>query len=159
MLITFPLFVIGFVALLYIGACAFLYAVQDSFIFYPVKNDERLLNEWSQRRVEISGPEGIIEGWWAENPSSRTAAVVLYFGGNAEDVLYSASAAEKFAARRFLVTNYRGYGAIAGKPSERALFADALAVYDYAVKQPNVSASNIVVMGRSLGSGVATYIA
>jgi len=34
-----------------------------------------------------------------------------------------------------LVTNYRGYGTRAGKPSQQALFDDALASYDYAVKR------------------------
>lgn len=83
---------------------------------------------------------------------------LVYFGGNAEDVLYTAENAGRFSARRMLVTNYRGYGSTPGRPSEAALCKDALTIYDYAVKQTGISADSVVV-GRSLGSGVAVYVA
>ena len=46
-----------------------------------------------------------------------------------------------------------------GKPSEAALFGDALAVFDALARRPDVDASRIVLVGRSLGSGVAAYVA
>ncbi len=54
--------------------------------------------------------------------------------------------------------NYRGYGSSEGKASETALKADALTVYDALAARlgPGVP---IVVMGRSLGSGIAAYVA
>ena len=57
--------------------------------------------------------------------------------------------------RSLYLPHYRGYGGSAGSPSEAALFADALAVYDM-VRNTH---DDIAVMGRSLGSGVATYLA
>jgi len=44
-------------------------------------------------------------------------------------------------------------------PGEQALFADALAIYDAIAVRPGVDRKRIVAMGRSLGSGVATYLA
>lgn len=143
----------------FILLCALLYVHQDRFIFFPVRNDAALARAWEKQRVQIASGDNTVEGWWADAPQSASSSVVLYFGGNGEDVLYTASMAYRFHARRLLVTNYRGYGANPGKPSQAALFQDALAIYDYAVRQPGVHPEDIVVMGRSLGSGVATYLA
>jgi pimeloyl-ACP methyl ester carboxylesterase len=55
--------------------------------------------------------------------------------------------------------NYRGFGLSGGSPSERKVLGDAKRIYDWAVAQPDIDASNIVVLGRSLGSYVATAVA
>jgi len=57
------------------------------------------------------------------------------------------------------LVNYRGYGASEGSPSERALFADALLVLDALRERPDVDPARVALVGRSLGSGVATYVA
>lgn len=158
-LIRFLTFIVGFAAAVYAALGALLYVQQDRFIFFDVANDPELAKQWHAERVEIHTAETVIEGWWAQNPDASNNLTILYFGGNAEDVLYTAESAKRIDARRMLFTNYRGYGATPGRPSESALLLDALAVYDYVVQQPDVSAANIVVMGRSLGSGVATHLA
>jgi pimeloyl-ACP methyl ester carboxylesterase len=56
------------------------------------------------------------------------------------------------------VVNYRGYGGSPGKPSQRALYDDALAIYDFAV-QSGAEPANLFVMGRSLGSAMAVWVA
>jgi uncharacterized protein len=55
--------------------------------------------------------------------------------------------------------NYRGQGLSGGEASEAAIFADALRIYDLAAKLEGADAKRIRVLGRSLGSGVATYLA
>jgi len=57
----------------------------------------------------------------------------------------------------WLLIDYRGYGASAGKPSAKALIADAILWYDYAVGE--LHAKRIFAFGRSLGSGVAVALA
>lgn len=148
----------GIVAAIFLALCALLYFGQESFIFYPRPNDAALVEHWRPHRVEITSGDNTLEGWWAENPQAATSAVVLYFGGNAEDVLYTASTAQRFDARATLVVNYRGYGGTPGKPSQAALFEDGRAIHAYVLAQ-GVPASDIVVMGRSLGSGVAAMLA
>ena len=132
---------------------------QDSLLFFPVKTNPALARQWRERRVEIRSGGTLLEGWWAENPERSGSPVVLYFGGNAEDVLYAAESARELHARRLLVICYRGYGGSQGKPSQAALYQDGLAVYDWAVRQPGVAPEDLVVFGRSLGSSVATYLA
>ncbi len=144
---------------IYLSLCLLLYCKQDDFLFVRLANDSRAARAWEPRRIVIRAQNTEIEGWWADRANAGNEIVILYFGGNAEDVLYSAMAAEQLHAKRFLVTNYRGYGNTPGNPSEAGIFSDALAIYDYAITQPGVTAQNIVVVGRSLGSGVATYVA
>jgi pimeloyl-ACP methyl ester carboxylesterase len=150
---------LAFLAGVFVLLCVFMYVKQDSLIFYPLKNDAALVQSWQKQRVEIGTGESAIEGWWMENPQSASSRIILYFGGNGEDVLYTAANSQMLHAARMLVTNYRGYGLRKGRPSQAGLFEDALAIYDHVARQPSVRPEDIVVMGRSLGSGVATYVA
>lgn len=138
--------------------CALLYFGQERAIFFPRPNDPQLRQQYAAQRFEIATTDAQLEGWWIENAQATTPAVVLYFGGNAEDVLYTASAASEIDARAVVVVNYRGYGGSAGEPGQKALYDDGLAIYDYAIKR-GVPPQHIVVMGRSLGSGVASMLA
>jgi len=149
----------GVAGAIYAVLCVYLFLQQDRILFYPGPNDPALLEEWRSHRVTISSEDHLLEGWWAENPASATSAVLIYFGGNAADVLYTANTARRFAARRTLVVNYRGYGQSPGQPSQAALYRDALAIYDYVVQTGAAIPTDIVVMGRSLGSGLATLLA
>jgi len=153
------LILLGIAGVFYAALCLLLYLQQDRVLFYPGPNDSALLSQWKTRAVEIRTADLRLEGWWAENPASTTPFVILYFGGNAEDVLYTASMAERFEARRLLVVNYRGYGQTQGSPSQDALYEDGLAIYDYVVNEAGIRSEHIVVMGRSLGSAVASMLA
>ena len=55
--------------------------------------------------------------------------------------------------------SYRGYDETPGSPSQAALFSDALAIYDYVVNNLKIPPSQIFLMGRSIGSSVAAYLA
>lgn len=57
-----------------------------------------------------------------------------------------------------MLVDYPGYGLSEGSPSEKTMFDAALKVYDYASNLDNVDKSNIVVLGYSIGTGVATYV-
>jgi pimeloyl-ACP methyl ester carboxylesterase len=148
---------IGLGAPLLLGA--YIYFAQERMIFFPRPNDPQLREQWRWNRVEIGSGEHVIEGWWADAGAPESNLTIVYFGGNAEDVLYAARDAARLEAKRLLVVNYRGYGQTPGKPSQQALFEDALAVYDYVVGPGNAEPQDVIVMGRSLGSAVATLLA
>jgi fermentation-respiration switch protein FrsA (DUF1100 family) len=158
-LLTSVSIVVAILGGLYLALLAYLYFQQEGLLFFPVKSDPLLARQWRDRRVEIPSGRLVLEGWWAENPAAAGAPTVLYFGGNAEDVLHTAEAGQLLHARRLLVTCYRGYGGSPGKPGQAALYEDALAIYDYVVRQAGVAPDGVVVAGRSLGSSVAIYLA
>ncbi|MCC6472941.1 MAG: alpha/beta fold hydrolase [Burkholderiales bacterium] len=110
-------------------------------------------------KVTLSAPDGTRLAGWLARQSEERAPLVVYFGGNAEEASGMASAAPRMRGWSVLAVNYRGYGESGGSPGERALYSDALAIHDYAAARADVDPRRIVAMGRSLGSGVATWLA
>ena len=137
-----------FVAVLYIGLCAALFTFQRKLIFLPQPRENNLvtlltLQSGAERELVSTRPH---EG---DN-------AVLYFGGNAEDVsLDMPEYAAAFPDAAIYLLHYRGYGGSTGDPSEKGIVADALALFDLVHAQHK----NVVVIGRSLGTGVAVQVA
>lgn len=132
---------------LYLATCIVLFLTQRSLLYFPTPES----NHSSTISIESDGEMLRI----LTRPADSTHAIIL-FGGNAEDVShYLGSFAEALPEQNLFLVNYRGYGGSTGNPSEAALFTDALAVYDHVQKE----FPNITVVGRSLGSGVAVYLA
>lgn len=145
-----------------IGLPLLVYLAQDSLIFYRQPIAEG-------RRAEIARLEpAVADVWLAAADGTRVhawhlksgPALVLYFGGNAEEVSWMLDEARTATPGvSWLLMDYRGYGQSAGAPSEAALVADALALYDHALTLPGADPTRIYAFGRSLGSGVAVALA
>ena len=95
--------------------------------------------------------------------SARAArATVLYCHGNGGNVAYWADAARSLHDRvgvSVMLFDYRGYGRSEGKPSEAGVLADARAARAWLAKRAGIAENQIVLMGRSLGGGVAVDLA
>ncbi|MGD9952514.1 MAG: alpha/beta hydrolase, partial [Burkholderiales bacterium] len=107
--------------------------------------------------VTLTAADGTrVHAWYRKSGP----ALVLYFGGNAEEVSWMLDVVRAEAPEvSWMLLDYRGYGLSGGSPSEAALVADALMLYDHAAKLPGVNAKRIHAFGRSLGSGVAVALA
>lgn len=93
-------------------------------------------------------------------PNSSSKQVVLFFHGNAEDLGHLDQLAQIFNDKgySFMSFDYRGYGLSTGKPGEQSNYQDAQFFFDY-VKSKGFNNENIIIWGRSIGGGVATYLA
>jgi len=137
------------IALVYAGTCVVLATQQQRLLYYPTPEVTR-----SDAQALLLNSDGVKVKLWKINSNSRHA--IIYFGGNAEDVSRNIPRfSEILSGYDFYLVNYRGYGGSEGVPSEGALYADALAVFDFIQDDYD----NISVIGRSLGSGVATFLA
>lgn len=142
--------VISIAALIYLGFCVFLYTAQRHIMYYPTP--EMQVPDATDVRLESDGET--LKIWRLGN--ADVANAILYFGGNAEDVAANIPQFRSiFPEHIVYLVNYRGYGGSTGSPSETALYRDALAMFD----EIQVQHKHISVIGRSLGSGVATYLA
>ncbi len=138
---------LGGAALVYAALCVVLYVFQRSLLYFP---QPARVNAPS---LQLSVPDAQLQVSVHERAGPRA---VLYFGGNAEDVSASlAELAASFPDHAVYALHYRGYGRSTGSPSEPALQADALAVYDHVASER----ADITVVGRSLGSGLAVSLA
>lgn len=145
----------------YIVVIAYFYFMQDNYIYYPQKitkayADTIIKSDKNIEEVIIeTADKSKLHGLFSKNYTK--APLVIYFGGNAEEVSYLVKD-QKFKGYSILTMNYRGFGLSEGKPSEKNFFSDALKIYDYAIKRPDIDKNNIVIMGISLGTGVAIYV-
>jgi len=86
--------------------------------------------------------------------------VTLHFHGNAGNITHRFPQFHKIlaAGSGILALDYRGYGKSNGRPTERGLYRDADAAYDYLLKT-GVRPDQIVIHGESLGTAVAVELA
>jgi hypothetical protein len=136
-------------AVAYLGLCAWVYATQRSQIYFPTPESDYA----DAQALWLASAGERLKVWSVPRQGPRA---LIYFGGNAEDVggnIAGFSAA--FPDHSLYLVNYRGYGGSTGEPSESGLHGDALAVYDHV----RARHSDISVIGRSLGSGVAVRLA
>ena len=109
------------VVVLYGAACAALFFMQRSLIYFPQAVPGRAGG--TLMKLPVPGGDVLV----TMQPREGGAAL-LYFGGNAEDVSASmAGLARMFPQRALYLLHYRGYGGSAGTPSEAALLEDARA--------------------------------
>jgi len=107
--------------------------------------------------IEASDGTQIATRFWK---ARREKFLLLYFHGNAEDLGHLDFIAEKLERRGFsvLAIDYRGYGLSAGTATEQSCYDDAQLLYDTAINMGYTS-ENIIIWGRSVGSGPAVDLA
>lgn len=155
--------------LLYATYCVAMYFFQEHLLFpadmapAPALTTDRYARNTTVIKIEIDGG-GTNEAWFipAVNASAtQPAPVAIFFHGNAEIIDYLDEIVMPYRQMGMSVylPEYRGYGRGKGRPSEAAILGDALRFYDELIKRPDVDKSRVVIHGRSLGGGPATYLA
>ena len=135
--------------LAYLALCAALFIYQRSLIYFPQPKS------WggpaTTQQLQVKDAQLVLTARQNTGPKA-----IVYFGGNAEDVSDNLpSFAQAFPGHSIYLLHYRGYGGSSGSPSEAALQSDALALFDHVGK----THAEVTVVGRSLGSGVAVWVA
>ena len=137
------------VAVLYVGLCGALFVFQRSLIYFPQPRSNQ--DSISLMPLQAGARTVLVSTRPRPGPDA-----IIYFGGNAEDVSFEMPGfCATFPNRAIYLLHYPGYGGSSGSPSEQAIFADALALFD----RVHADHQNIIVIGRSLGSGVAIRVA
>ena len=142
----------------YLLICLGLYLFQDSLIFFPRKLSENSSDVIKYKNYEITINSGDIRlhGWLLNKGREK---LLIYYGGNGDQVSYDIPEMLKLEDYSVLLLNYRGYGLSEGRPGEKEIFSDALNVFDFITSELKLPPGNVTLLGRSLGSGVAVYVA
>jgi pimeloyl-ACP methyl ester carboxylesterase len=100
---------------------------------------------------------GVVNAIHFEVPNAR--GVVFYLKGNSRSIKGWGKFAKDFLGKGydFFMMDYRGFGKSSGKRTEQILYSDSLELYD--ILTGEYTDDEIVVYGRSFGSGVAAYVA
>lgn len=139
------------VALLgYAAVCVAMFLGQRSLLYFPQAT--RVDPAATDFALERDGV--VLRGWRTGSDGDRA---LLYFGGNAEAIEHNRDDFRRwFPGHRVHLLAYRGYGASDGTPGAAQFKADALALYDAVAA---THAGPVDVIGRSVGSGVASHVA
>ena len=146
---------------LYVGIVAVMYGFQRRLQYFPdtAYADAAMLGMADIQQVSLATPDGETLVAWHVNPAPGKP-VILYFHGNAGSI---AGRPQRFtyyknAGYGVLYVSYRGYGGSTGSPTEQGLLTDGLTAYDW-LQGKGFEAEDIVVVGESLGTGVAVHVA
>ncbi len=145
---------------LYVVGVGALYLFQRDLLFAGAAQPNNLPPvQPGYRDVRMTAADGTpLRAWF--RPPAPGKPVVLFFHGNGDTIAGSAVAVRPFTERGYgaLLPEFRGYGGMPGQPSEAALSADARVAHRWLAGQGVTDAQTILV-GYSLGTGVATQLA
>jgi len=144
---------------MYLIAFTVLAVDQRSMLYYPshfyislqeahAHNALKELHVRTRDRINLTA-------WYAQATSKPYTFV--FFHGNGDNLASASEVATPFidAGYGFLVAEYRGYSGLPGSPTESGLYSDGQAYLDSLLVQ-GVKKESIIIMGHSLGTGVAT---
>jgi fermentation-respiration switch protein FrsA (DUF1100 family) len=142
----------------YVGVIAYMYFNQRA-LQYSARGEVFTLSDTAltgATDVAIESGGSVVNGWY--QPPAPGMPVIIYYKGNSKSFSEENERFEQFVADGygFLAFDYRGFPASPGEISEANILADAIAAYDWLDAQIDAP---IVIWGRSLGSGPATYVA
>ena len=149
------------VAGLYILLLVVAYAFQDKLIFFPQPLDKNYRYQLTGNDKEVFIPTSdgnMVNGILFHRPENKS--VVLYFHGNGGSLDSWQMTSEDILSLNcdLLIIDYRGYGKSTGSFSEKGFYDDAHSAYRFLINS-GYTPEQIIVYGRSLGTGVATELA
>lgn len=147
-----------FVVAAYLGICGYLYFFQRDLQYDRggrlIELSETKLTTAEVVTIPTSGGASVT-GWFA--PPADGMPVILFYRGNAGSFSRGHERFERFVADGygFLSFDYRGFPGSPGELTEEGVLADSLAAFDWLAAK----GLPILLWGRSLGTGPATYVA
>jgi uncharacterized protein len=146
---------------IYILVLILLYFFQTRLIFHPgkLKPDFKFKLAPDDDEVFLKTHDGTrIHGLYYHGTRPE---VILYFHGNAGDLSGWQFVAEDFVSYGYhvFIIDYRGYGKSEGTISEGGFYQDADAAYQYLINTKGFAKQDVIVYGRSIGTGVAVELA
>ncbi len=152
-------------ALFYFIAMVAIYFAQTWFIYAPNMPSREMLStpadinlEYERHTLKTEDNEELI-AWYV--PAEGADKTVLFFHGNAGNISHRLETIKVFhqLGLNFFMLDYRGFGQSTGSPSEQGTYIDATTAWKFLIEQKNLQAEQIIIVGRSLGGGVATELA
>lgn len=154
--------VVMFVGIAYLGLIT-LALLSDRIIFQPHPSSYRDADFPAKtagiQHFKIPSGNATISAVYLPNPGAKYT--LLYSHGNGEDIGDDLPILEEFHRAGFAVFayDYRGYGTSTGTPSEKGLYEDEHAAYEYLTQTLHVEPAHAIAFGHSLGAAAAIELA
>jgi len=147
---------------IYALLCLALFVFQARLVYFPSKamtaTPAAIGLVYEDLRLD-SGADTTLHGWYL--PGREDAHTLLFLHGNAGNISHRLDSLGVFNSLglNILIFDYSGFGQSGGTPGEQRSYDDARVAWDYLTDTRGVSPQRIVIFGRSLGGGVATWLA
>lgn len=146
----------------YLAICLFMVAMETQLVYpVPSPRESPSAEDFGFEDVRFASADGTsLHGWFYPHKNARLG--ILYCHGNGEDITYNADLVRWYhdnLSASVFIFDYRGYGQSEGSPHEEGLIADGLAAQEWLAKRMRFEPDELVLIGRSLGGGVAVAIA
>lgn len=144
-------------AVAYVAALLILAIGQRYFIYPAPKGEGRDVPGFEEILYRTSDGLELKAGYRA---AANGMPTIVYFHGNGADWQSSVVATDRLTPAGYgvLAAEYRGYRGNPGSPSEEGLYADGRAAIAW-LSARGVASSDIILIGNSIGSGVAKQLA
>ena len=148
------------IGIVYGAVCVLFYFGQDFFFFRPERLPKWFTYQYPFPFQEVNfdmEDGGTVNALHFKIPNSK--GVVFYIKGNSRSIKGWGKFAKDFVGKGFdfFILDYRGFGKSRGRRTEEILFSDLQQVYKWLASE--YEEEQIVLYGRSLGSGLAARIA
>jgi pimeloyl-ACP methyl ester carboxylesterase len=156
---------LGVVAIGYIGAIALLKWQEPALVFAAQLSVVHPAQDSAMHPITLRSTAGDRLEAVRMAPLSAAGGPrwVLFLHGNASSIWDSVGQRHEILLQQLgygvLAPDYRGYGRSTGTPTERGLADDAMTAWRYLTDSLRVPAKHIMIVGHSLGAGVATELA
>lgn len=141
---------------LYLSLLFFAVFLSEGMIFLPHPSSYR---DSAEILKIITANGNKISAIYLPNPAAKFTLLVSH--GNAEDLGDDRSWLEDLRRAGFSVFayDYEGYGTSQGRATEKSVYQDEAAAYEFLAVDLKTPPDRIIIFGRSVGTGPATYIA
>ncbi len=149
-------------AAIYALLCLAVFVFQARLVYFPMKalvaTPAAIGLAYEDVLLE-TGDGAALHGWYL--PGRDDARTLLFLHGNAGNISHRLDSLRVFheLGLNVLIIDYSGFGQSGGTPGERQTYEDARLAWQYLTDTRGVVPERIVIFGRSLGSGVATWLA
>lgn len=149
------------IILLWLAICCF----TDFMLYHPCFDEaahEKLLQEEAYEELAIETPIGTCGGWFFHAEENPYQVTVVLYQGNTQSSAQTLAENVKLHSQlmgNLVLTDFPGYGKSEGIPTEQSLKKMALSAFDQLMAREDMQNQHIVILGYSLGTGIANYVA
>ena len=150
-----------FIGVTYFMLCGTVFFMQESFVFVPTRGEPgstpKVLS-LPYEDLKLKSGDGEIHAWFI--PAKADKGTILFCHGNAGNLGHRISTVKIWndLGYNLMIFDYRGFGISTGSPSEENCYEDTKTCYEW-LKDNNKLSKKLIIHGRSLGGGPATWAA